>query len=75
MWKKILRAIKNQLSCFFDFDKTAVLVNNYDWFKSYSFINFIRDIGKKFTISEMVAKEAVKAGWKREFLSPNSVTP
>ena len=59
--KKNIGAIKNQLSRFFDFDKTAVLANNYDWFKSYSFINFIRDIGKKFTISEMIAKEAVKS--------------
>jgi len=59
--EKNIGAIKNQLSRFFDFDKTAIIVNNYDWFKNYSFINFIRDIGKKFTISEMVAKEAVKS--------------
>ena len=59
--EKNVGAIKSQLSRFFDFDKTAVLVNNYDWFKNYSFINFIRDIGKKFTISEMIAKEAVKS--------------
>ena len=59
--EKNVGAIKKQLSRFFDFDKTAVLANNYDWFKNYSFINFIRDIGKKFTISEMVAKEAVKS--------------
>jgi len=59
--EKNVVAIKNQLSRFFDFDKTAILVNNYDWFKNYSFINFIRDIGKKFTISEMIAKEAVKS--------------
>jgi len=59
--EKNVGAIKNQLSRFFDFDKKAVLVNNYDWFKNYSFINFIRDIGKKFTINEMIAKEAVKS--------------
>ena len=59
--EKNIKAIKNQLSRFFNFDKMAVLVNNYDWFKNYSFINFIRDIGKKFTVSEMVAKEAVKS--------------
>ena len=59
--EKNVGAIKNQLSRFFDFDKTAILANNYDWFKNYSFINFIRDIGKKFTISEMIAKEAVKS--------------
>ena len=59
--EKNVGVIKNQLSRFFDFDKTAILVNNYDWFKNYSFINFIRDIGKKFTISEIIAKEAVKS--------------
>jgi len=59
--EKNVGAIKNQLSRFFDFDKTAILVNNYDWFKNYSFINFIRDIGKKFMISEMIAKEVVKS--------------
>ena len=45
--EKNVGAIKKQLSRFFDFDKTAVLANNYDWFKNYSFINFIRDIGEK----------------------------
>lgn len=59
--KKNVEAIKSQLSRFFDFDKTAIIANNYDWFEDYSFLNFIRDIGKKFTISEMVAKEAVKS--------------
>lgn len=54
------QSVKNQLGRFFDFKKQAIFVNNYDWFKDYSFINFIRDIGKKFTISEMLAKEAVK---------------
>lgn len=54
------QSVKKQLGKFFDFKNGAVFVNNYDWFKNYSFINFIRDIGKKFTVSEMVAKEAVK---------------
>lgn len=54
------KLVKKQLSKFFDFKKGAVFVNNYDWFKNYSFISFIRDIGKKFTISEMLTKEAVK---------------
>lgn len=56
-----IQLIKKQLSRFFDFSKTAVLVNNYEWFKNYSFINFIRDTGKKFTVNEMIAKEAVKS--------------
>lgn len=56
-----IQLIKKQLSHFFDFDKTAILVNNYEWFKNYSFINFIRDAGKKFTINEMIAKEAIKS--------------
>ncbi len=53
-------AVKKQLGKFFDFKNKTVFVNNYDWFKNYSFTHFIRDIGKKFTISEMIAKEAVK---------------
>lgn len=56
-----IQLIKKQLDRFFDFNKTAVLVNNYEWFKNYSFINFIRDAGKKFTINEMIAKEAIKS--------------
>lgn len=54
------QSVKKQLGKFFDFKNQAIFANNYDWFKNYSFINFIRDIGKKFTISEMIAKEAVK---------------
>lgn len=56
-----IQLIKKQLSRFFDFNKTAILVNNYEWFKNYSFINFIRDAGKKFTVNEMIAKEAIKS--------------
>ena len=52
--------IKKQLGRFFDFNDDAIFVNNHEWFKNYSFIHFIRDIGKKFTISEMIAKDAVK---------------
>ena len=57
-------AIKNQLSKFLDFDSdqpnAAVLVNNYDWMKDYSFLNFIRDIGKHITVNYMMAKDSVK---------------
>lgn len=57
-------AIKAQLANFLDFgsDKpnAAVLVNNYDWMKDYSFLNFIRDIGKHITVNYMMAKDSVK---------------
>ncbi len=56
--------IKNQVSKFLQFDKslpnTAELVNNYDWMKDYSFLNFIRDIGKHLTVNYMMAKDSVK---------------
>ncbi len=56
--------IKNQLKKFLDFDSTrhncAELVNNYDWMKDYTFLNFIRDIGKHITINYMMAKDSVK---------------
>lgn len=57
-------AIKKQLSKFLDFDSSALnaaeMVNNYDWMKDYSFLNFIRDIGKHLTVNYMMAKESVK---------------
>lgn len=57
-------AIKNQLSKFLDFNSdapnAAELVNNYDWMKDYSFLNFIRDIGKHITVNYMMAKDSVK---------------
>jgi len=56
--------IKNQVSKFLQFDKSisnaAELVNNYDWMKDYSFLNFIRDIGKHLTVNYMMAKDSVK---------------
>ncbi|MEK9183481.1 MAG: tyrosine--tRNA ligase [Patescibacteria group bacterium] len=53
--------IKKQLEKFFDFKKgAAIFVNNQDWFKDIYFIDFIRDIGKKFNVNEMLAKESVK---------------
>jgi len=56
--------IKTQLSKFLDFsgkeDNAAVLVNNYDWMKEFSFIDFIRDIGKHITVNYMMAKDSVK---------------
>jgi tyrosyl-tRNA synthetase len=57
-------AIKNQLSHFLDFesnaDNAAVLVNNYDWMKDFSFLGFIRDVGKHITVNYMMAKDSVK---------------
>jgi len=57
-------AIKMQLSKFLDFENDipnkAVLVNNYDWTKDYSFLNFIRDIGKYITVNYMMSKDSVK---------------
>ena len=57
-------AIKMQLSKFLDFksDKSnrAIMVNNYDWMKEYSFLGFIRDIGKHITVNYMMAKDSVK---------------
>jgi len=56
--------IKMQLAKFLDFDSeapnAAELVNNYDWMKDYSFLDFIRDIGKHITVNYMMAKESVK---------------
>ncbi|VXD11863.1 tyrosine--tRNA ligase [Marinoscillum sp. 108] len=57
-------AIKSQLSRFLDFDSdapnAAVLVNNYDWMKDFSFLGFIRDVGKHITVNYMMAKDSVK---------------
>ncbi len=57
-------AIKAQLSKFLDFESdapnAAKLVNNYDWMKDYSFLNFIRDIGKHITVNYMMSKDSVK---------------
>ena len=57
-------AIKKQLSKFLDFNTTqsnaAELVNNYDWMKDISFLQFIRDVGKHITVNYMMAKDSVK---------------
>ena len=61
---KNLEGIKNQLSKFLDFDasheNSAELVNNYDWMKDYTFLEFIRDIGKHITVNYMMSKDSVK---------------
>lgn len=60
---KNVAGLKTQLEKFLDFTNPttgAVLVNNYDWMKDYSFLTFIRDIGKHLTVSYMMAKDSVK---------------
>jgi tyrosyl-tRNA synthetase len=56
--------IKKQLSRFLDFESdapnAAEMVNNYDWMKDFSFLNFIRDIGKHITVNYMMSKDSVK---------------
>jgi tyrosyl-tRNA synthetase len=56
--------IKNQLAKFLDFESdapnAAELVNNYDWMKDFTFLNFIRDIGKHITVNYMMSKDSVK---------------
>ncbi|MDF4203625.1 tyrosine--tRNA ligase [Maribacter sp. SA7] len=57
-------ALKEQLSRFLDFsgneENAAVLVNNYDWMKNFSFLEFIRDVGKHITVNYMMSKDSVK---------------
>ncbi len=57
-------AIKKQLSRFLDFNSDipnrAILVNNYDWMSKFSFLDFIRDVGKHITVNYMMAKDSVK---------------
>lgn len=56
--------VKNQLSHFLDFTSdaknAAILVNNYDWMKEFSFLDFIRDVGKHITVNYMMSKDSVK---------------
>ena len=59
-----VKSIQDQLSRFLDFDKgdnKAEMVNNYDWFSSISFIDFLRDVGKYFTVNYMMSKDSVKS--------------
>jgi len=55
--------VKNQLEKFLDFscgENSAEMVNNYDWFKDFSFLDFIRDVGKHITVNYMLSKDSVK---------------
>ncbi|MEY4991156.1 MAG: hypothetical protein RI948_22 [Bacteroidota bacterium] len=55
--------VRKQLEAFLDFDcgaNSAEMVNNYDWFKNMSFLDFIRDVGKHISVNYMMAKDSVK---------------
>lgn len=59
-----VKSIQDQLSRFLDFEKgdnKAEMVNNYDWFSNISFIDFLRDVGKYFTVNYMMSKDSVKS--------------
>ena len=62
--EKNLAGIKKQLRKFLDFDSniatSAEMVNNYDWFKEMSFLQFIRDVGKHITVNYMMSKDSVR---------------
>ena len=70
--------IKKQLAKFLDFDSdapnAAILVNNYDWMKQFSFLDFIRDVGKHITVNYMMAKDSVKKRLNGEFREGMSFT-
>ena len=70
--------IKAQLAKFLDFeskvDNVALLVNNYDWMKEFSFLDFIRDVGKRITVNYMMAKDSVKKRLSEESKSGMSFT-
>lgn len=58
-----VKKIKHQVSLFLDLncrDNSAITVNNYDWFSSMSVLTFLRDIGKYFSINQMINKETIK---------------
>jgi tyrosyl-tRNA synthetase len=67
---KNVEGIKGVLSRFLDFNSTEanapILVNNYDWMKDFSFIDFARDVGKRITVNYMMAKDSVKKRFSGE---------
>ena len=59
-----LQSVQKQMERFLDFDSgetSAEIVNNYDWFKDFSFLDFIREVGKHISINYMMAKDSVKS--------------
>ncbi|MBO6059579.1 MAG: tyrosine--tRNA ligase [Bacteroidaceae bacterium] len=73
-----VKCIKEQLARFLDFDgdapNKAELVNNYDWMKDFTFLDFARDIGKCITVNYMMAKDSVKRRLNGEFQDGMSFT-
>jgi tyrosyl-tRNA synthetase len=62
--QKNLTGIRKNLESFLDFENPAtrpILLNNFDWFKNFTFLEFLRDVGKYFRIGPMLAKDSVKA--------------
>lgn len=70
--------LKKQLERFLDFEtpsaNQAEMVNNYDWMKTFSFLDFIRDVGKHITVNYMMAKDSVKKRLSGEFREGLSFT-
>ena len=59
-----LKSVQKQLTQFLDFDcgeNSAEILNNYDWFKAFNFLDFIRDVGKHISINYMMAKDSVRS--------------
>jgi len=67
---KNVECVKKQISKIIDFNSDApngaIMVNNYDWYKDYKFLDFIRDVGKKITVNYLMAKENVRKRIERE---------
>ena len=65
-----VECVKKQISKIIDFDSNAanaaIMVNNYDWYKDYKFLDFTRDVGKKITVNYLMAKENVRKRLERE---------
>ena len=57
-----VEGIKVQLAKFLDFTgpQAAILVNNFEWMKDYSYLNFLRDVGKNVPVNVMLAKDSIK---------------
>lgn len=76
--QKHILGIKSQLERFLDFDSNkpnaAILVNNYDWMKDVTFLDFARDIGKHITVNYMMAKDSVKKRLNGEYQEGMSFT-
>jgi tyrosyl-tRNA synthetase len=65
-----VECVKKQISRIIDFDSSesnaAIMVNNWDWYKDYKFLDFIRDVGKKITVNYLMTKENVRKRLERE---------